>query len=113
MRVFNQNSGIEYDAWFESQPGTPTVPSSVHWRLRCATNDQTLVDWTSVAYVIESDETGVTGVRARIDVPGSQNGIVNSRNRREMKELQVVADKDTDREFSVVHQYYITAMGGR
>ncbi len=113
MRIYNERSGVEYDAYFEAQPGTPTVPGTVHWRLLCATNEQTLVDCTPVPYVIESDESGITGVRARIDVPGSKNVIVNPANRREIKELQVVCDKDTDREFSEVMQYYVARMIGR
>ena len=113
MRVYNQNSGVEFDAWFEANPGTPTIPPGVHWRLRCVTNDQTLVDWTSASYEIQSDESGITGVVSRIDVPGSKNTIIDSANKREIKELQVVSGKDTDREFSETVQYYVSAMGGR
>jgi hypothetical protein len=115
MRLYNENAGVEFDAWFETQPGVPTVPTTVHWCLRNATHDETRKVHTSVPYVIESDETGITGVRARIDVPGTLNTIMDRKNRRETMELEVIADMGSDREYSLtpVHQYYIQRTSAR
>lgn len=113
MRLYNEYSGVEFVAWFTATPGVPTVPTTVHWRLRCTTNDQVLQDWTTVAPSIQSDNTGITGVKAAVDVPGSLNGIINRANRREIKQLQVVADKDTDREYSVIREWYVLNTGER
>lgn len=115
MQVYAQKSGIEVDAWFESVPGVPTVPTTVHWRVRNVTIDEIVIDWTEGTYTIESNETGITGVRTRIDIPGSANVLSQQGGRRETFELQVVADKDTDREYSVEppYQYAIAYRGAR
>jgi hypothetical protein len=115
MRLYNENAGVEFTASIETQPGVPTVPTTVHWCLRNGTHDETLTPFASVPYVIESDETGITAVRARIDIPGTLNVIRDRKNRRETMEVEVVADMGSDREFSVtpVHQYYIARTSKR
>lgn len=113
MRLYNEFSGVEFDAWFESNPGEPTIPPTVHYRLRCETNDQTVIDWTSVPYEIISADDGISGVRAHIEIPGSANQILNAANRREVRDLQVVAAKDQDREYSDSIQYYVVSKGRR
>ena len=114
MKVYNEHSGVEFAAFFEANPGVPTVPPTVHWRLRCLTNDVVLQDWTEVAYEIQSDESGaVMGVRATIDIDGALNVLQNDNNRRETKQLQVVAGKDTAREFSKFHEYAVANGGPR
>ena len=113
MRVENERSGLEFKAYFETVPDVPAIPTSVHWRLRCATSDQTLLDWTVAAPVTVTENGVITGVYAVIDVPGSLNAIIDRTNRREIKELQVVAGKDTDREYSEVLAWYVRRMDGR
>lgn len=113
MRVYNERSGVEFQAWFESTPGVPTVPTTVHWRLHCVTSDKALQDDTEVTPEIVSDGTGITGVKVTIDVPGSLNAIQNDRNSRELKQLLIIADKDTDREFSETREYYVRNVKGR
>lgn len=114
MKVYNEHSGVEFSAFFESIPGVPTVPPSVHWRLRCLTTDTLLQDWTEIAYEIQSDDAGaVIGVKAAIDIDGSLNVMQDTNNRRETKQLQVVAGKDTAREYSKFHEYAIAYGGSR
>jgi hypothetical protein len=111
MRVYVEKSGVEFQAWFEANPGTPTIPASAHWKLYDVTNEKTLQDWTELTPTTESDETGITGVKVTIDIPGSLNVIQESKNSRELKRLIVVAAKDTDREFSETRDYYIRKVG--
>lgn len=113
MRVENERSGLEFKAYFETEPDAPAIPTSVHWKLRCETNDQTLQDWTVASPVTVTENGVITRVYAVIDVPGSLNAIIDRCNRREIKELQVVAGKDTDREFSETLRWYARRMDGR
>jgi hypothetical protein len=113
MRVYNERSGVEFQAWFEATPGVPTVPSSVHWLLHCVTNDMALQEATAVSPEIISDETGITGVKVTIDIPGSLNAIQNDANMREVKQLLVISGMGTDREYSEVHEYYVRNVKGR
>ena len=112
MRLYNERSGVEFDAWFENNAGTPALPTTVHYRLMCVTNDQAMVDWTLVAAdTLYGDNGAIQGIRAHIQVPGSANRLISER--REVKELQVVADKDLDSEYSEVLQYGVVSMGRR
>jgi hypothetical protein len=111
MRVYNEKSGIEFEAWFETEPGVPTVPSSVHWKLLDVNTDTTLQDWTAVVAVIESDETGITGVRSTIDVSGQLNVMTDTSKTRELKRVLIVADKDSAREYSQERDYYVKKVG--
>lgn len=114
MRIVNERSGLEYQAAFEAAGNVPTVPTTVHWRLRCVTNDETLQDWTLIGSTPTVDDGGALAlVASTVNVPGAMNALIDRNNRREVRELQVVADKDTEREFSTVMQYYVVRMDGR
>jgi hypothetical protein len=114
VRVENERAGLEHRAYFKTEPDIPVIPTSVHWRLRCATNDVVLKDWTTAEPVIVNVDGVMTGVYAQIDVPGTLTGIINRKNLREIKELQVVAGKDTEREFSEEPlRWYVRRMDGR
>lgn len=113
MDVFNEKSGVEFTAHFSDTLNTPTIPSTVHWRLDCETNGTVIRDWTEVTPTVVTDESGITDVTADIAVPGSLNAIQSSKNARELKTLLVVAAKDTDSEFSQTYQYYVKNLRGR
>lgn len=113
MRQFAEHAGAEFEARFESVPGVPAVPFSAHWRLRCVTNDRTLVDWTEATPEVLTGAAGeMVGVRVLIDVPGALNALIGSGNRREVKELQIMAAKDTEREYTEVLQYAVVPISG-
>lgn len=115
MRLIKESSGREFEAWFETVAGAPTVPPSAHWRLVDTTNglNEALTDWTAVAPEIRTDQTGaMIGVRVVVNVPGSLNRIRNRANLREGRELQIVAAKDQDQEYAETLPYYVTAMAG-
>lgn len=113
MREFREKSGAEFEARFEDSAGLPSLPPTAHWRLRCVTNDRTLQEWTEVTPEIVTGDAGeTTAIRVGIDIPGALNMLIERANRREVRELQVVAAKDTDREYSGTLQYGVTAMSG-
>lgn len=114
MRVHNEKSGLEFEAWFESETGEPAAPANVYWRLRNLTADTVVQDWAAGDYeIVVGDGGAITGYRATIDVPGALNVLIDSGRRRETFELMVVADKDGEREFSETHEYAITYRGAR
>jgi hypothetical protein len=65
------------------------VPTSIHYRIDCATNAQTVRDWTEV-----SPATTVA-----IPVSASDNAIIEDGNRKEAKELRVVVDRGLPTQF--------------
>ncbi len=107
MRVYKQGDGVEFVAWFEATPGVPTVPLSVHWRLRCVTSNTVLVDWTELTPETVTESGVLVGVRAVVEIDGANNGMQDSSNRRETKQLQVTAAKGTPRQKSEFLEYAI------
>ncbi len=108
MRVINAGSGREFEAWFETTAGVPTIPGSGHWRLLCRSTDTVLQDWTQGNIEVVSDGGAITGVKMTVEIPGRLNAIQDSCNKREIKEFQVVADQGSDHEYSEEPvQYYV------
>lgn len=107
MRVYPEEDGVEFRAWFESNPNEPAVPSTVHWRLRCLTNGTVLQDWTEATPVEVFENGARTGVYALIEVDGALNALQDRCNRRETKRLQVVAAKATPRQGTEWFDYAI------
>lgn len=113
MRLCNEQSGLEFEARFGSADGAPSIPLTAHWRLRCVTNDVTLKDWTEATpETLVGDSGAIVGVRVVIDVDGALNALVDRTRRRETREVQVVAAKDTPREYSETLQYGVVALSG-
>jgi hypothetical protein len=107
MHQYPELSGVEVEASFYDNEGNATLPETVHWKLDCTETNRLLVDWTEVVVSSEDDGAGGTRYYAVIDVPGSANAIQKNGNRRELKELTVVANKDDDREYSQPYQYFV------
>ena len=95
--TFHENSGVEFTAEPEDWQGGAALPTTLHWKLSCDTTSKVLQDWTSLT----------TGTSVTIEIPGSLNKIQDRSNQRETKVLLVVADKDTDREYSEEFPYYV------
>src|SRR4051812_14040891 len=108
MRITNAGNGREFEAWFETVSGEPTVPPTVHWRLRCMTTGTLLQDLTEVPIEIISDGTGITGVKATIEIDGALNEMQNTRNPREVRQLEIIAAYGTPHQYSEEPlQYYV------
>ena len=112
LPTFPQKSGIEGRFAFESVTGEAALPASAHWRLTCETTGRVLQDWTAAALATQSTGGVLTRVSVTVEVPGSVNTLCDASNQRETKTLTVVADKDTDREYSEDFSYYLKR-GGR
>lgn len=104
--VYDERQGAEITAYFEGQ-GIPVLPTSVHHRLYCLTTNQEVIGFTEDTVNVAVDDSGITRYYTSILIPGSANTIRKSSNARELKELMVIADKDTDREYSQRFQYYV------
>ena len=113
MDVYNERNGVEFKAHFADAYDTPTIPSTVHWRLDCETTNTVLQGDTEIAAETLSDESGVVDVFASIEVPGALNAIQNNRNAKELKTLLVIADKGMSSEYSQTYQYYVKNLRGR
>jgi hypothetical protein len=113
MISVNERNGREFRVEFYDQDHIPTLPETVYWRLDCATTKRSLSDWASVSPVTEVSTDGTTVYYAVIEVPASSNVIQQNRNSREVKKLLVVADKDTDREYSDEYEYVVVNLQGR
>lgn len=91
----------------------PTIPATAHWRLDCVTSDKTLVGWTAASVQSQSNAFGLIESWITIEIPGSVNAIQDESNKREEKQVLIVADRDTDREYSEVVPYYVRQVRGR
>ena len=113
MDVYNERTGVELNAHFSDALNSPTVPSTVHWRLDCEATGTVLRDWTEVTPVTVQDETGLVDVYATVEVPASLNAIQRSGSARELKTLLISAAKDGDGEYNETYQYYVKNLRGR
>ena len=115
MRLINERSGREFGAYFEKTTGEPQAPTTGHWRLvrDYMGSVSVLQDWTEETPVAVTDASGaVTGVKISIHVDGAHHRIGTPGIRRDPRELQVVADMNTPREYSEKEEYYVEAMAG-
>jgi hypothetical protein len=115
VRLINERSGREFTAFFETVGGDPQVPGTAHWRLvRDAMGSVTVLqDWTPETPEVVTDASGgITGIKISINVDGMHHRMTEPRLRRDPRQLQVVADMDSPREYSQVEDYYVQAMAG-
>jgi hypothetical protein len=110
--TFPQKSGFEGNFAFESVTGEAAMPTTAHWRITCDHTGQTVQDWTAGTLTTETSGGAVTRVSVTVEVPGTVNVLCDTGNARESHTLTVVADKDTDREYSEDFGYYVKR-GGR
>jgi hypothetical protein len=113
MISVNERNGREFRVEFYDHDHIPTLPGSVHWRLDCATSKREVSALASVTPLTETSTDGTVVYYAVIDIPASSNVIQQTRNSREIKKLLVIADKDTDREYSEEYEYVVVNLQGR
>ncbi len=98
----------------DDETGEPVSVSTVEWRMDCLTNDQQVQDWTTSAVQVVTGDLGeVTEYKTTIAVAAGNNRILNDSNKRELKLVQVVADRGLDTEFSTDVEYYVVNRKGR
>lgn len=92
----------------------PVLPSTLEWRVDCATTGEAIKDWTQ-AYIqpIVNELGELVEYRSDIPIPASVNAIQNSANRKELKRALVVADRGLETEWSEEHEYYVLNLQGR
>ena len=99
---------------FDEATGQPVLPTTLEWRLSCATTNQTLSDFAAATVETVYDTLGqVIGYRANIPIPAALNAIQNANNRQEVKVALVVADRGLDSEWSKDETYYVRKLKGR
>lgn len=113
MLAYNENSGVECIASFFDATHLASLPQTVHYRLDCQTTGKNIIPDTQVVPAVTLNSSGVSEVTALIEIPGSANAIQNRRNKREVKVLLVVADKDLPSECSQEYSYYVRNIQGR
>jgi hypothetical protein len=113
MLVVNENDGQEFVSEFFDSGGNPTAPGTVEWSFRCQTTNRLLQDWTALPLQTSVETSGLTTYFVAGSIPGSLNAIQNERNSRELKQLQVVANRGQAGQYSDVFTYYVTNIKGR
>ena len=98
----------------DDETGEPVTVSTAEWRMDCLTNDQVVQDWTATTVqTITGDLGAVLEYKTIIAIPAGNNRILNDANKRELKLVQVVADRGLDTEFSTEVEYYVVNRKGR
>jgi hypothetical protein len=112
--VYNERAGVEYRVHLFDEFNLPAIPETVHWRLDCETTGTQLADWTLVTpETVARVGGGYKEVYVDIEIAGPLNAIQKDRNKRELKKLWVVCNKDQAREFNRDTQYEIRNLRGR
>ena len=114
MNVYDEGDGVELRVrLFDASKVRPAVPATVHWRLDCDTTGRQLQDWTDLIVETVTGISGLAQVYVDVDVDGQLNDIQQNGNSSEQKTVQVVADKDTPRQFSGLFTYRVRNRRGR
>jgi hypothetical protein len=116
VKTLNEQSGYEFTSRFTANDDSPISPTTAHWRVDCLTNAESVKDWTEAQVVTEVDEFGnVLSYHVDVEVDGQYLSILDRKNAYEIKQILVVADKGTSREFSEdpPHQVKIRRVQGR
>ena len=114
MKTDPERTGLEATVRFYDHEDVAAVPATVHWRLDCVTTGEVLQDWTEETPEATYDELGnVIDCWVTVEIDGALNAIQERRNTKEVKAFQVVAAKDTPREYSYVHEYAVKRLPGR
>ena len=89
LPIQGEGSSFKLTAAFTNYLGEPVTMLSIKYRIDCLTNGQTVRDWTDVApaEVVE------------IQVTPGDNIILNDSNRREKRQLTIVANDDSTTQF--------------
>lgn len=83
MMTFDEGEALEVPFRFLDSGGNETTPATLEYKLRNLTEDVTEVDWTTVTPA-SSGTINVSALNVRI---------VDDRNRREVQELTLVANR--------------------
>jgi hypothetical protein len=93
--------------------GTPTLPSTAHWRLTCPDEDSTVVDWTAVTPTSGTGSDGYTTVyTVTVDIPATAHAMQTDQVK-EQRLFIVSADKGLSTEFNEEWSYYVVARQAR
>lgn len=94
--------------------GDASIPSTVHWRLVCPDDDDSVVtDWATATPSTSTGPDGYSTVcEATIAVIASSHEMVTTLDK-EKRALIVSADKDTDDEWNEEFLYYVERRSGR
>ena len=97
MRRFNEGTNVVAAVTFLDSDNSPSIPSTVHYRLRNTTANRTVIDWTSVS----------PATALEIDIPAQSVAIVSQSRRTERQQLTVVANKDTAAQITEVVEWIV------
>jgi hypothetical protein len=94
--------------------GDASIPTTVHWRLVCPDDDDSVVtDWATATPVTSVGSDGYSTVcEATIAIIASSHEMVTELDQ-ERRALIVAADKDTDDEWNEEFLYYVERRSGR
>lgn len=83
LPVVDAYSGARASVWFRDRSTSAAItPSTVRYRVDCLSNEQNVINWTSVT----------PASSATIEVPGTLNGIIDEENDYETRQLLVEID---------------------
>lgn len=99
--TWNEGSAFTAEAYFRDGANAD-VPGTVHYRIDCLTACRTVRDWTAVS----------AAVAVEIVITSPDNAILCDGNRRETKQLTVVANKDTDAQSVGVTRWIVENLKG-
>ena len=89
LRPVGEGSSFTLVAAFYNYLDQSTTMLDVKYRIDCLTTKQTVRDWTSVT----------PSAQMEIEVTPTDNEIQNDRNKREHRQLTIVANDDSDTQF--------------
>lgn len=107
----NELSGFTLSLAFDDD-GTPTIPSTVHWRAVCIDSGTVLQDWASLSVTETYDANDVLiAATSEIDVDGSLHEMQTTLDR-ERKAIVVACDKDSG-EWNLELTYTVVRLNAR
>jgi hypothetical protein len=113
LGTVNESSGFALDVSVLDASGAASQPTTLEWRLVCASTDTTLQDWATITPTLSYDANGaVIAVTAALTVPGPLNALQTGADQ-EQKAVIVVADRGLSTEWSAEGQYFVVRLEAR
>ena len=97
MATVNEKSTSYVSVSFVDKTGAQATPTSVTYRLDCATNSQQIIDWTSVS----------PAASLEIQISSTQNAIINQQNDTERRVVTVRAVYGASDELHAEHYFIV------
>jgi hypothetical protein len=103
VRSYNEGDAFIQDIGFYDSDFSASTPATARYRIDCLTNKREVSDWTEISSPTQAEEIVVTS---------SDNAIINTRNKQELRQMVVQSNYGTDTQKSETIEWTVRNLQG-